>query len=204
MPKLALFLKLQGRFQCCSVVSQTLLPILSPMSMRGAECRAHGRQRPNLGTLARRRGQISTPGMTENNSISEQAIQGNDWSHATEQNSPMHLRQEKQETYHTQTRGKAQHNSCIKHIPTQHSHLIVLSTWGAGCNARARGRPHARTFINQRTNHCWRRQFSQQSGPTLLGNTLLCALGKGARDASYPTSGAQPSTTHTPTFQRST
>ena len=127
------------------------------------------------------------------------------WSHVTERNSPMHLRQEKQETYHTQTRGKAQHNSCIKHIPTQHSHLIVLSTWGAGCNARARGRPHARTFINQRTNHCWRRQFSQQSGPTLLGNILLCALGKGARDASYPNSGAQPGTVHTSsTFQRST
>ena len=47
------------------------------------------------------------------------------WSHVTERNSPMHLRQEKQETYHTQTRG----HSPAQLIHPAHSNA-TLSTWG--------------------------------------------------------------------------
>ena len=46
-----------------------LLFTSSVMGTRGVEYHAHGRQRPHLGTLARQHGQISTPGMTENNSF---------------------------------------------------------------------------------------------------------------------------------------
>ena len=67
------------------------------------------------------------------------------WSHVVERNSPMHLRQEKQETYHTQTRG---------HSPAQLVHPArsnaTLSTWGAGCDTHARERPHSRMSGGQR------------------------------------------------------
>ena len=81
--------------------------------------RAHGRQRPNLGTLARQHGQTSTPGTTENNSL-----RASD----SRQSGPMLLSEillcilgkRSKKRVIPKLGGTAQHNSYIQHIPTQH------------------------------------------------------------------------------------
>ena len=62
----------------------SLLVISSVMGTRGVKRHAYGRQGPHLRALARQRGQISTPNITANNSMSEQAIVAAVWPHFTE------------------------------------------------------------------------------------------------------------------------
>ena len=79
----------------------------------------------------------------------------------------------------------------------------VSSTWVTECDACAIEIVHPRMFFTQRTNHRPNKQLSQQSGPTLPSETLLCTLGKETRDVSYSNAGAQPSTVRTSsTLQR--